>query len=58
MTIRRRTIIISLVVGLVCVVAGWIVIASFGLLDSGKFEIVQAQTTAPNRIAILAMTDR
>ena len=50
---RRILIAIPLVVAL-CVAAIWIALASMGILDSGKFEIVQSQKLSSDHIAMLA----
>lgn len=50
----KRFLILGFLVAIVCVIAIWFSLAFIGVLDSGKFEIIQSQTVSQNHIAMLA----
>jgi ABC-type branched-subunit amino acid transport system permease subunit len=54
MNFRNRVLAFGLV-AVICAIAVWLVMAFTGVLDSGKFEIVQSETISPNHIAMLAV---
>lgn len=51
---RKRLLILVPLVGVACAIAIWFALAFMGVLDSGKFEIVQSQPISPDRIAMLS----
>jgi ABC-type branched-subunit amino acid transport system permease subunit len=54
MNFRKRFLSFCLV-AVICAIAVWLVLAFTGVLDSGKFEIVQSETVSPNHIAMLGV---
>jgi hypothetical protein len=54
MNFRKRLLSFCLV-AVICAIAVWLVLAFTGILDSGKYEIVQSQTVSPNHIAMLGV---
>jgi hypothetical protein len=54
MKARKRIFILGLLAAVVSAICIWSGLAFMGVLDSGKFEIVQSETISPNHVAMLA----
>lgn len=54
MKLSKRILIFTTLAGCICAIVTWFMLAFTGVLDSGKFEVIQCQSISTNKIAMLA----